>query len=214
MKYSKRKDKYCCNVLNDNFHEIDERLINLEENGGGGGGSGSSDVIYLTEAQYDALPDSKYTDDVEYRITDAGIGEINASNVSYDNSNSGLKAVNTQSALDELSDSLKVGSDVGKTAITVINTNSNFTLTDTYSWYMVVNGICYFQVQFSASGSISSGDNYYPFALPPSAFGNYLYLYSQNGAGVRISSGGTVRVSVSSTQTGSHCVVGSYPIRR
>lgn len=45
MKYSKRKDKYCCNVLNDNFHEIDSRLNDLEENGGGGGG-GSTDVDY------------------------------------------------------------------------------------------------------------------------------------------------------------------------
>lgn len=31
MKYSKRKDRYCCEVLNDNFHEIDERLNDLEE---------------------------------------------------------------------------------------------------------------------------------------------------------------------------------------
>lgn len=30
MKYSKRKDKYCCEVLNDNFHEIDDRLETLE----------------------------------------------------------------------------------------------------------------------------------------------------------------------------------------
>lgn len=46
MKYSKRKDKYCCNVLNDNFHEIDERLVDLENNGGGGGGGGTTDVDY------------------------------------------------------------------------------------------------------------------------------------------------------------------------
>lgn len=31
MKYSKRRDKYCCDVLNENFHEIDERLNNLED---------------------------------------------------------------------------------------------------------------------------------------------------------------------------------------
>lgn len=31
MKYSKRKDKYCCEVLNDNFREIDKRLITLED---------------------------------------------------------------------------------------------------------------------------------------------------------------------------------------
>lgn len=44
MKYSKRKDKYDSNVLNDNFREIDSRLKNVEENGGGGGGS--TDVDY------------------------------------------------------------------------------------------------------------------------------------------------------------------------
>lgn len=37
MKYSKRKDKYCCEVLNDNFHEIDDRLNDLE--GGSTGGN-------------------------------------------------------------------------------------------------------------------------------------------------------------------------------
>lgn len=36
MKYSKRKDKYCCEVLNDNFHEIDERLERLESSDFGG----------------------------------------------------------------------------------------------------------------------------------------------------------------------------------
>lgn len=46
MKYSKRKDRYCCNVLNDNFHEIDSRLNDLEENGGGSGGGGSTDIDY------------------------------------------------------------------------------------------------------------------------------------------------------------------------
>lgn len=69
-------------------------------------GGGSSNIVYLTEAEYDALPDSKYTDDVEYRITDAGIGETKASNVSYDNSNSGLEAINTQMAIDEINESL------------------------------------------------------------------------------------------------------------
>ena len=42
MKYSKRKDKYCCNVLNDNFQEIYELLTDLEKNGGGGGGGGGA----------------------------------------------------------------------------------------------------------------------------------------------------------------------------
>lgn len=107
MKYSKRKDKYCCNVLNDNFQEIDERLTDLEKNGGGGsGGGGSSNVVYLTQAEYDALPDTKLSDDIEYRITDGNIGASKASNVSYDNSFTGLKAINVQGAVDEVIDRL------------------------------------------------------------------------------------------------------------
>lgn len=37
MKYSKRKDKYCSDVLNDNFKEIDTRLSDLERGGGSAG---------------------------------------------------------------------------------------------------------------------------------------------------------------------------------
>lgn len=61
-------------------------------------------AVYLTQAEYDALPDSKLTDGVEYRITDAGTESITASNVGYDNSASGLEAVTTQQAIDKLND--------------------------------------------------------------------------------------------------------------
>ena len=177
-----------------------------------GAGGSSSNVVYLTQTEYDALPDSKLTDDVEYRITDAGIGSVTASNVKYDNSNSGLEAINTQSAIDSLSDSLAIKKNVAKTTITLVNTHTNFTLGTNYNWYMVRNGVCYFQLNFSISGSIASGDNYNPFILPTNALGNYLYFYANNGACVRISSGGVVRISAGSNQTGSHYIVGSYPI--
>lgn len=35
-----------------------------------GGGGGSANIVELTQAEYDALPDSKYTDDVLYAIKD------------------------------------------------------------------------------------------------------------------------------------------------
>ena len=104
MKYSKRKDKYCNNVLNDNFHEIDDRLKSLEK--GGGGSGGGSNTVYLKQVEYDALPDTKLSDDVEYRITDSGTESVKASNVKYDNSFTGLKAVNVQGAVDEVIGSL------------------------------------------------------------------------------------------------------------
>lgn len=36
MKYPKPTDRYSCEVLCENFMEVEERLIELEENGGGG----------------------------------------------------------------------------------------------------------------------------------------------------------------------------------
>ena len=77
------------------------KISEIESQLGEGG-----NIVYLTQSEYDALPDSKLTDDVEYRITDTGIGETKASNVSYDNSNSGLEAINTQMAIDEVSKGL------------------------------------------------------------------------------------------------------------
>ena len=67
-----------------------------------GAGNGGS-VVYLTQAEYDALPDSKLTNNIEYRITDGDMGVATASNLSYDNSFSSLEAVSVQGAIDELS---------------------------------------------------------------------------------------------------------------
>lgn len=41
---------------------------------GGGGGSGNANVEYVTQEEYDALPDTKLTDNVLYFITD-GVSE-------------------------------------------------------------------------------------------------------------------------------------------
>lgn len=42
----------------------------------GSGGSGNTDIKKLTQAEYDALPDSKYTDGVLYAITDGESGSV------------------------------------------------------------------------------------------------------------------------------------------
>lgn len=57
----------------------------------------------VTQAEYDALPDSKYTDGVMYCIKDS---EFSAENVPYDNTDSGLEADNVQDAIDEEVDAL------------------------------------------------------------------------------------------------------------
>lgn len=72
-----------------------------------GAGNGGS-VVYVTQAEYDALPDSKLTNNVEYRIKDGNADEGKASNLSYDNSFSGLEANNVQTAIDKVNESLHV----------------------------------------------------------------------------------------------------------
>jgi len=57
----------------------------------------------VTQAEYDALPSSKLTDGVMYCIKDS---EFGASDVPYDNTDSGLEADNVQDAIDEEVDAL------------------------------------------------------------------------------------------------------------
>ena len=77
--------------------------------------NGGSNIKYLTKAQYEALPDSKLTDDVEYRITDANTAaKIDATDITYGEStvadvigevNADLEA--TQNNIDTLNDNLE-----------------------------------------------------------------------------------------------------------
>ena len=73
------------------------------------GGSGGSDIAVMTRAEYDALVEAGTVDnDVYYFITDAGSGSTggsvinDASDITYDNSTSGLTATDIQSAIDEI----------------------------------------------------------------------------------------------------------------
>ena len=64
-----------------------------------GCGSGGSNVIKLTQAEYNALPNNKLSDDNIYLITDSG--ELTAENLFYDGSQTGL-GNNVQDAIDGL----------------------------------------------------------------------------------------------------------------
>ena len=68
-----------------------------------GGGGSSSNIVYLTQAEYDALPEDKLENNIEYWITDAGV-RGSAENVSYNASASGLDAKNVQEAVDKLAE--------------------------------------------------------------------------------------------------------------
>lgn len=71
-----------------------------------GWGSEGQEIVYLTQAEYDALPASKLTDGKIYKVKTTGVvpgGSIDASDVEYDNTTSGLTADNVQDAIDEVS---------------------------------------------------------------------------------------------------------------
>ena len=62
------------------------------------GGSGSQ-IIELTQAEYDALPDTKNTDNILYAITDCD--ELSAENMSFDDTETQLGVNNVQDAIVE-----------------------------------------------------------------------------------------------------------------
>nr|WP_300841721.1 hypothetical protein [uncultured Acetatifactor sp.] len=65
--------------------------------------SGFGACVHLTQAEYDALPDSKLTDNKIYLITDGGANSgWSAEKIYYYNGTSGLMADNVQEAIDEI----------------------------------------------------------------------------------------------------------------
>lgn len=70
-------------------------ILDGQEYGGGSGGN----VIKLTQAEYDALPNDKLSDDNIYLITDSG--ELTAENLFYDDTETGLGVNNVQDAIVE-----------------------------------------------------------------------------------------------------------------
>ena len=71
--------------------------------------SGLSNIVYLTKAQYEALPDDKLTNGVEYRITDAHTtNRIDATDITYGDSNVKVVVDTLNENVDELSNSLGI----------------------------------------------------------------------------------------------------------
>lgn len=63
-------------------------------------------IEYITQEQYDALPEDKLTNDIEYRITDNNPATPSAKNMAYDGAVSGIEANNVQDAIDAVSSGL------------------------------------------------------------------------------------------------------------
>ena len=75
--------------------------------GMGGGSCDCDEIVYLTQEEYDALPETKESNNVEYRITNANTHVNAARDWAYDNSESGLEAETVQDAIDEVAESLE-----------------------------------------------------------------------------------------------------------
>ena len=71
-----------------------------------GGSNCDCKVEYITQEDYDALPEDKLTNDIEYRITDNNPATPSAKNMAYDSSASGLEANNVQDAIDAVDERL------------------------------------------------------------------------------------------------------------
>ena len=95
----------------------------------------------LTQAEYDALPDTKYTDGIEYFITDAE--PLDASTIAYDNTASKMTATNVQAGIDELNSNLEDLSSLikVKTLTGTTNDSGNFDL-QTESSVKVISAVC------------------------------------------------------------------------
>lgn len=72
----------------------------------GGSSSGGSKIVKLTQAEYNALPNDKLSDNTIYIITDSD--ELSAKNLSYDGFETGL-GNNVQDAIDVLNNRIESG---------------------------------------------------------------------------------------------------------
>ena len=83
-----------------------------------------------------------------------------------------------------------------------------------YSYYIVINSVCYFQIQLRRKVGASK-EPVFPFSnnLPKSAFGDYLYYtIPNNNVGLRVDNGGIIRVREGEYDDIWGCIQGSYPV--
>lgn len=159
-------------------------------------------MVELTQAQYDALPASKNSDNVAYYITDGSFPEPTASTVSYDNTQSGMSATTVQGALDELNSNIEY--------------NNNF-VTDIQSGVVIdyqrlikTNGINVVLINFTTSNSLAQYTHL--FNTVPAGYMSTAYTYSMNGENAQLNlSNSWVEVKAGQTlEAGQHSVVFIY----
>lgn len=97
----------------------------------------TSNMVALTQAEYNSLSTAQKNNGNFYFITDADPSYFSAGNIDYDNTDSGLTATNVQDAIDELETAVS-----GKANKNIIET---FTLTFASITGLVIHGqSCYY----------------------------------------------------------------------
>ena len=107
--------------------------------------------VELTQAQYDALPSTKNSDNINYYITD-GISNseyntISASGILYDNTDSGLTAATVQEAVDEIT-SLNSVTKIND-PFEIVNTSVVQNIESQDSYLLVCGHIVYFSIRWT-----------------------------------------------------------------
>ena len=136
----------------------------------------------LTKAEYDALPSTKLTDDVNYYIKDDSYvpqaSVISARGVQYDNTQSGLDATTTQDGIDEIaSDIATVES--GLTVRTYSGTPSSGVSFGSRNTLKKFGNVYYYSMVISINSAISAGSTL--FTVPVSVGSGYLMTSVDNG---------------------------------
>lgn len=133
--------------------------------------------IMLTQAEYDALPDSKYTDDVTYYIVDDYLDTGVAENVTFDKAGTNLVAANVQDAIVEVNKKVDDLKSFSSTSVDI--TLHNYITTKLFSSSCYINGkICCFNIRlFNALDEEvgTPGRRLYASGLPKPA-GNVAYF--------------------------------------
>lgn len=105
---------------------------------GGVAYNSTSNIVALTQAEYNALSTAQKNNGNFYCITDADPSYFSAENIDYDNTDSGLSAINIQDAIDEVADVKGEVTQINKTdneTYSLLLATDNTTTTDTGNVY-------------------------------------------------------------------------------
>ena len=157
-------------------------------------GSGGAGGVEVTQAEYDALPTSEKMNGSIYFITDGSVSYPTASQMRYDNTESGIPSTSVQGAIDELK--IEIGdtdiSSIGDGTLSGAVSELNNGLTDIFpnngTYETIGSANSTFTVErtglYLVYATSASSSNIMQLALyDNTAIRNVAVLFASNGAG-------------------------------